>query len=365
MDGEARDAEFSELTRRALSPLPLPALAAAQPRAAPAQSRPARARAASSSTPILAWTMPSPCCWRCARRNSRSKASRRWPAMCHWISPCPMRLRMVEIAGRTDIPVAVGRQGAPDAPAGDGDLCAWRERIGRRGISRAQAQAHRRSRLGLHPPDRAQISRRSDLDDAGPAHQCGDRADDDPRSGAHDQRHDHDGRLAVGRQCHAGGGIQCLCRSRSRAHRFPVRHSRAHGGPGRHAQTELTDAHVQRLEAAGTRGEPAAANIARNIIDRSAKAPRLERGPNMHDPLAMAAFLDPIAADLEALLCGCRDHRRTHGGRDLGLSPQRGGPARFAADPGKSQHLGHAARQIRAQCTSRHRREFAALLRAV
>ena len=72
-------------------------------------------------------------------------------------------------------------------------------------------------------------------------------------------------------------------------------------------RTELTEAHVQRLEAAGTAVSRAAATIARNIIAQE-KRQGSTRGPNMHDPLAMAAFLDrgvvtwkPYYVDVETM----------------------------------------------------------------
>ena len=49
----------------------------------------------------------------------------------------PNALRMVEIAGRTDIPVAAGAKSSIAAPTGDSGLCTWRERVGRRGVPRA------------------------------------------------------------------------------------------------------------------------------------------------------------------------------------------------------------------------------------
>jgi inosine-uridine nucleoside N-ribohydrolase len=57
-------------------------------------------------------------------------------------------------------------------------------------------------------------------------------------------------------------------------------------------KTELTEAHVKRLESTGTAVSQAAAKIARNEYNLS-RAHGSTRGPNMHDPLAMASFLDP------------------------------------------------------------------------
>jgi inosine-uridine nucleoside N-ribohydrolase len=57
-------------------------------------------------------------------------------------------------------------------------------------------------------------------------------------------------------------------------------------------KTELTEAHVQRLEGANNSVSQAAAKIARNEINMS-RAQGSLKGPNMHDPLAMASFLDP------------------------------------------------------------------------
>jgi inosine-uridine nucleoside N-ribohydrolase len=57
-------------------------------------------------------------------------------------------------------------------------------------------------------------------------------------------------------------------------------------------KTELTEAHVKRLESTQTAVSQAAAKIARNEYNLS-RAQGSGRGPNMHDPLAMASFLDP------------------------------------------------------------------------
>src|SRR5437667_1282276 len=66
----------------------------------------------------------------------------------------PNALRMVEIAGRTDIPVASGAK----APACVGGLCAWRKRVGRSSFSGAEGQTRRRACCGIHSPYRSQIS---------------------------------------------------------------------------------------------------------------------------------------------------------------------------------------------------------------
>src|SRR5579871_4685792 len=57
-------------------------------------------------------------------------------------------------------------------------------------------------------------------------------------------------------------------------------------------KTSLTDAHMHQLEAGQNPASQAAAKIARNAIERTRQQGYLV-GPNMHDSLAMAAFLEP------------------------------------------------------------------------
>jgi inosine-uridine nucleoside N-ribohydrolase len=57
-------------------------------------------------------------------------------------------------------------------------------------------------------------------------------------------------------------------------------------------RTSLTDDHVHVLQAAENPVSQAAAKIARNAIDHT-RAQGFLVGPNMHDSLAVAAFLDP------------------------------------------------------------------------
>jgi len=58
-------------------------------------------------------------------------------------------------------------------------------------------------------------------------------------------------------------------------------------------RTSLTDDHVHVLQAAENPVSQAAAKIARNAIDHT-RAQGFLVGPNMHDSLAVAAFLDPL-----------------------------------------------------------------------
>ena len=58
-------------------------------------------------------------------------------------------------------------------------------------------------------------------------------------------------------------------------------------------RTSLTDDHVRVLQAAQNPVSQAAAKIARNAIDHT-RAQGFLVGPNMHDSLAVAAFLDPL-----------------------------------------------------------------------
>src|SRR5438270_10975170 len=64
-------------------------------------------------------------------------------------------------------------------------------------------------------------------------------------------------------------------------------------------KTSLTDQHVKTLESFNNPVSQAAAKIARNAIDHNRQQNFLV-GPNMHDSLAVGAFLDPSVVTHEA-----------------------------------------------------------------
>jgi inosine-uridine nucleoside N-ribohydrolase len=92
-------------------------------------------------------------------------------------------------------------------------------------------------------------------------------------------------------------------------------------------KTALTEAHVQRLEAAGTRVGKAAALIARNTIDHN-RAQGFLGGPNMHDPLAMAAFLDPTLLTWKDYYVDIETKGELTAGETVGYSPVQGSQPR-------------------------------------
>ena len=85
-------------------------------------------------------------------------------------------------------------------------------------------------------------------------------------------------------------------------------------------KTALTDAHVQRLEGAGTPVGKAAALIARNTINQN-RAQGFLGGPNMHDPLAMAAFLDPSLITWKDYYVDIETKGELTAGETVGYSP--------------------------------------------
>lgn len=85
-------------------------------------------------------------------------------------------------------------------------------------------------------------------------------------------------------------------------------------------KTALTQAHVQRLEAASTPVSEAAALIARNTIDQN-RAQGYLGGPNMHDPLAMAAFLDPSLLTWKDYYVDIETKGELTAGETVGYSP--------------------------------------------
>jgi pyrimidine-specific ribonucleoside hydrolase len=88
-------------------------------------------------------------------------------------------------------------------------------------------------------------------------------------------------------------------------------------------KTSLTDEHVRTLEAAQNPVSQAAAKIGRNAINHNREG-RYLVGPNMHDSLAVAGF----NSEISRLLRRCRDHRRAHRRGNPRLQPR---CRRFAA----------------------------------
>ena len=134
-------------------------------------------------------------------------------------------------------------------------------------------------------------------------------------------------------------------------------------------KTSLTEDHVRTLEAAQNPVSQAAAKIGRNAINHNREQGFLV-GPNMHDSLAVAAFPRSFHPEVQRVLRRCGDYRRAHRGRDSGLQSKRRRPAaqagngkaggchehvdsRLGADTRQHPNLAGVARQIRAQCQGR------------
>ena len=139
--------------------------------------------------------------------------------------------RIVELAGRTDVPVHAGCVRPMVRPAAHGRACARAHRARRLCAARADHAARREARRRFHRRHGdGGAGRRDHAVHAGAAHQCrhgarqaaGDRRA--PRPDRHDGR-----RLFRGRQHHAGGRVQHLCRSAGGRRRLPQRHSADRG----------------------------------------------------------------------------------------------------------------------------------------
>jgi purine nucleosidase len=89
-------------------------------------------------------------------------------------------------------------------------------------------------------------------------------------------------------------------------------------------KTALTDAHVKVLEAANTQVSMAAAKIARNDIDLNRKAGNAS-GPNMHDSLALASFLDPSLLKWKQYYVDVETTGELTAGETLGYRPNEAG----------------------------------------
>ncbi len=89
-------------------------------------------------------------------------------------------------------------------------------------------------------------------------------------------------------------------------------------------KTALTDAHVKVLEAANTQVSMAAAKIARNDIDLNRKAGNAS-GPNMHDSLALASFIDPTLLKWKPYYVDVETTGELTAGETLGYRPNEAG----------------------------------------
>lgn len=88
-------------------------------------------------------------------------------------------------------------------------------------------------------------------------------------------------------------------------------------------KTSLTDEHVRQLSASKSRVSQAAAKIARSAIDHN-RAQGFLIGPNMHDSLALTAFLDPSILTFEDYYVDVEVNGELTAGQTLGYSPNQG-----------------------------------------
>ncbi len=88
-------------------------------------------------------------------------------------------------------------------------------------------------------------------------------------------------------------------------------------------KTSLTEEHVRVLEAGPDAVSQAAAKIARNAIQHNREQGFLV-GPNMHDSLAVAAFLDPSILKWKEYYVDVETMGELTAGETLGYSPSAG-----------------------------------------
>src|SRR6476620_10778607 len=88
-------------------------------------------------------------------------------------------------------------------------------------------------------------------------------------------------------------------------------------------KTSLTEEHVRTLEAAQNPVSQAAAKIGRNALNHSREQGFL-LGPNMHDSLAVAGFLDPSLLTLKEYYVDVETTGELTAGETLGYSPSAG-----------------------------------------
>jgi len=101
-------------------------------------------------------------------------------------------------------------------------------------------------------------------------------------------------------------------------------------------KTTLTEEHVRRLEAAQNPVSQAAAKIGRNVLEHNRKEGFLV-GPNMHDPLAVASFINPQLLKYEDYYVDVETEGELTAGATLGYSPVAGDLRRR---PGMEQKVG-------------------------
>jgi pyrimidine-specific ribonucleoside hydrolase len=88
-------------------------------------------------------------------------------------------------------------------------------------------------------------------------------------------------------------------------------------------KTALTDDHVRTLSAGTSAVSQAAAKIARNAIDHN-RSQGFLIGPNMHDSLALTAFLDPSILKFDDYYVDVETNGELTAGQTLGYSPNQG-----------------------------------------
>lgn len=101
-------------------------------------------------------------------------------------------------------------------------------------------------------------------------------------------------------------------------------------------KTTLTEEHVRTLEAAQNPVSQAAAKIGRNVLEHNRKEGFLV-GPNMHDPLALASFINPTLLKYQDFYVDVETEGELTAGATLGYSPVAGDLRRR---PGMEQRAG-------------------------
>src|SRR5436305_8226510 len=114
-------------------------------------------------------------------------------------------------------------------------------------------------------------------------------------------------------------------------------------------KTSLTDEHVRILETAQNPVSQAAAKIARNAINHNREQGFLV-GPNMHDSLAVAAFLDPSLLKFEDYYVDVEIAGELTAGETVGYSP-------IAGDLRRNPAAQKQANRLRWDCSLPFRRQ--------
>jgi inosine-uridine nucleoside N-ribohydrolase len=123
-------------------------------------------------------------------------------------------------------------------------------------------------------------------------------------------------------------------------------------------KTSLTEEHVRSLESGEDPVSQAAAKIARKAIDHT-RAEGFLSGPNMHDPLAVAAFLDPSILQWREYYVDIETAGELTAGETVGYSP-------FAGDLRRSPEMEKEAAmkmQIRGSAPTLARRRTSPVIR--